>query len=143
MPVPKAEPKIPIYLAGVSPKSIQLTGELVDGSIPAQYGPTMVKEIVDGVAAGAENAGRSPRDVEIAPIVHGCVCEDRGLALRSVQQQLAFYGQMPFYNGIFARHGFEQEAAQIMEAALRGDPAGAADAVSERMVAECALAGTP
>ena len=103
----------------------------------------MLKEIVEGVTAGAEKAGRSPRDVEIAPIVHCCVCEDRGLALRSVQQQLAFYGQMPFYNRIFARHGFEQEAAQIMDAALKGDQAGAADAVSERMAAECALVGTP
>ncbi len=141
--IPKAERKIPIYLAGVSPKSIQMTGELADGSIPAQYGPTMLKEIVEGVAVGAEEAGRSPRDVEIVPIVHCCVCEDRGLALRSVQQQLAFYGQMPFYNRIFARHGFEWEAAQIMDAALKGDQTGAADAVSERMVAECALAGTP
>ena len=120
-----------------------MTGELADGSIPVQYGPTMLKEIVEGVAAGAEKAGRSPRDVEIAPLVHCCVCEDRGLALRSVQQQLAFYGQMPFYNRIFARHGFEQEAAQIMDAALKGDQAGAAAAVSERMAAECALVGTP
>ena len=30
-----------------------------------------------------------------------------------------------------------------MDAALRGDQAGAADVVSERMVAECALVGTP
>ena len=122
MSVPKAEHEIPIYLAGVSPKSIQLTGELATGSIPAQYGPTMLKEVVDGVAQGARKAGRSPHDVEIAPIVHCCVCDDRGVALRSARQVLGFYGQMPFYNRIFARHGFEQEAQQIMAGSQKGGP---------------------
>ena len=140
--VPRAEQKIPISLAGVSPKSIQLTGEIADGSIPAQYGPHMLKEVVDGLAAGAQRAGRSPQEVTLAPIVHCCVCPDRGVALRSVQQQLAFYTQMPFYNRIFARHGFEQEAEKVMAAAMKGDRAGAAAAVSERMAEECAVMGS-
>jgi len=141
--VPRAERKIPIFLAGVSPKSIQLTGGIADGSIPAQYGPRMLKEVADGLAEGAKYAGRSPKEVTLAPIVHCCVCPDRGVALRSVQQQLAFYGQMPFYNRIFARHGFQREAEQIMAAAMKGDRAGAAAAVSERMVDECAVMGSP
>lgn len=141
--VPRAERKIPIFLAGVSPKSIQLTGEIADGSIPAQYGPRMLKEVVAGLAEGTKHAGRSLQDVTLAPIVHCCVCPDRGVALRSVQQQLAFYGQMPFYNRIFARHGFQREAEQIMAAAMKGDRAGAAAVVSERMAEECAIMGSP
>src|SRR5262245_60845545 len=89
-PVPRAERKLPIFLAGVSPKSIQLTGEIADGSIPAQYGPHMLKEVVDGIAAGAQRAGRSPQEVTLAPLVLCCVCADRDVALRSVKQQLAF-----------------------------------------------------
>lgn len=141
--IPRAEHKIPIYVAGVSPKSLLLTGEMADGSIPAQFGPNMLKEVIDGVAEGAKQAGRSPQDVEIVPFVHCCVCEDRDVALRSVRQQLAFYGQMPFYNRIYARHGFEQEASQIMDAALKGDHAGATAAVSERLIEETAVVGTP
>lgn len=142
-PVPRAERKLPIFLAGVSPKSIQLTGEIADGGIPAQYGPHMLQEVVDGIAIGARRAGRSPQDVTLAPVVLCCVCADRGVALRSVRQQLAFYAQMPFYNRIFARHGFAQEAESIMAAAMKGDRDGAAAAVSERMVEECAIMGTP
>lgn len=143
MAVPRAERKIPIFLAGVSPKSIQLTGEIADGSIPAQYGPHMLKEVVDGVAEGARRAGRSPEDVTIVPIVHCCVCPDRGVALRSVQRQLAFYASLPFYNRIFMRHGFQPEAEKIAMAVAKGDMAAAAAAVSERMAEECAVMGTP
>jgi 5,10-methylenetetrahydromethanopterin reductase len=143
MNVPRAEHKIPIFLGGVSPKSIQLAGEIADGIIPAQYGPRMLKEVVDGVAAGAQHAGRSSKDVALIPLVHCCVCADRGVALHSVQQQLAFYASLPFYNRLFVRHGFHKEAEQVMAAAMRGDQAGAAAAVSERMVEECAIMGSP
>ena len=140
--VPRAQRHIPVFLAGVSPKSIELTGRVADGSMPAQYSPRMLKEVLDGVATGAKSAGRVPSDVTIAPIVHCCVSSDRGVALRSAQQQLAFYGSMPFYNRIFARHGFQQEAEQIMSAAVKGDRPGAVAAVSERLAEECTVMGS-
>jgi len=143
LPVPRAERKLPIFLAGVSPKSIQLTGEIADGSIPVHYGPHMLHEVVDGIAAGARRAGRSLHEVTLAPIVHCCVCPDRGVALRSVKRHLAFYAQMPFYHRLFARHGFAQEAERSRAAAMKGDRAGAVAAVSERMAEECAIMGTP
>jgi alkanesulfonate monooxygenase SsuD/methylene tetrahydromethanopterin reductase-like flavin-dependent oxidoreductase (luciferase family) len=142
MSVPRAARKIPLFLGGVSPKSIQLAGEIADGIIPAQYGPHTLKEVVDGVAVGAQHAGRSPKDVALIPLVHCCVCADRGVALRSVQQQLAFYASLPFYNRLFVRHGFHKEAEQVMAAATRGDRAGAAAAISERMATECAIMGS-
>ncbi|MBI3798271.1 MAG: LLM class flavin-dependent oxidoreductase [Deltaproteobacteria bacterium] len=143
IPIPRAERKIPIFLGGVSPKSIQLAGEIADGIIPAQYGPHTLKEVVDGVAEGAQHAGRSLKDVGLIPLVHCCVCADRGVALRSVQQQLAFYASMPFYNRLFVRHGFDKEAERVMGAVMKGDRAGAAAAISERMAAECAIMGSP
>jgi alkanesulfonate monooxygenase SsuD/methylene tetrahydromethanopterin reductase-like flavin-dependent oxidoreductase (luciferase family) len=103
----------------------------------------MLKEVMDGIAEGARRAGRSPEDVTIAPIVHCCVCPDRGVALRSVQRQLAFYASLPFYNRIFMRHGFQPEAEKIAAAVAKGDTAAAAAAVSERMAEECAIMGTP
>ena len=63
--------------------------------------------------------------------------------MRSVQQQLAFYASLPFYNRLFVRHGFDKEAERIMVAAMKGDRAGAAAAVSERMAEECAVMGSP
>ena len=101
MAVAKPETKIPIALAGVSPKSLQLTGEVADASIPTPYGAGMLKEVVDAIAVGAKKAGRSPQEVAINPIVHTLVCADRDAALRSAKQHLAFYASMPFYNRVF------------------------------------------
>ena len=140
--VPRAERKIPIYVAGISPKSIVLTGELADGSLPLNYAPHGLKEVVDGIAQGAQRAGRSPAEVKIALIMHCCVCPDRAVALRSVKRTLAFYGRMPFYNRLFARQGYQKEAAGVTAGWTKGDTNAAAEAVSEQMAEQIAAMGT-
>ncbi|MBI3801972.1 MAG: LLM class flavin-dependent oxidoreductase [Deltaproteobacteria bacterium] len=140
--VPKAERKIPIYVAGISPKSVVLTGELADGSLPLNYAPHGLQEVVDGIAQGAQKAGRSSADVTIALIMHCCVCPDRAVALRSVKRTLAFYGRMPFYNRLFARQGYQQEADEITAGWAKGDVNVAAAAVSDQMAEQVAAMGT-
>lgn len=140
--VPRAERKIPIYVAGISPKSIALTGELADGSLPLNYAPHGLKEVVDGIAQGAQRAGRSPAEVTIALIMHCCVCADRTVALRSVKRTLSFYGRMPFYNRLFVRQGFHKEAEGIAAAWAKGDANAAAEAVSDQMAEQIAAMGT-
>ena len=143
LPSMKADNKIPIYLAGISPKSIHLTGALADGSLPLNYAPHGLHEVVEGIATGAQEAGRSPAEVQIGLIMHCCVCADKAVALRSVRQTLSFYGRMPYYNRLFVRQGFEKEAAGIMAAAQRNDMAAAAEAVSEEMAEQVAALGSP
>jgi alkanesulfonate monooxygenase SsuD/methylene tetrahydromethanopterin reductase-like flavin-dependent oxidoreductase (luciferase family) len=140
--VPKAERKIPIYVAGISPKSVVLTGELADGSLPLNYAPHGLKEVVAGITQGAQKAGRSAADVTIALIMHCCVCPDRAVALRSVKRTLAFYGRMPFYNRLFARQGYQREADEITAGWAKGDVNVAAAAVSDQMAEQIAAMGT-
>jgi alkanesulfonate monooxygenase SsuD/methylene tetrahydromethanopterin reductase-like flavin-dependent oxidoreductase (luciferase family) len=140
--IPKAEHQIPIYVAGISPKSILLTGELADGSLPLNYAPHGLKEVVDGIAQGAQKAGRSPAEVAIALIMHCCVCPDRAVALRSVKRTLAFYGRMPFYNRLFVRQGYRKEAEAITAGWAKGDVNAAAGAVSDQMAEQIAAIGT-
>jgi len=140
--VPKAERRIPVYVAGISPKSIVLTGQLADGSLPLNYAPHGLREVVDGIAQGARRAGRSPQEVTIALIMHCCVCADRAVALRSVKRTLSFYGRMPFYNRLFARQGYQKEAEAIAASWAKGDANAAAEAVSEQMAEQIAAMGT-
>src|SRR5215469_11330519 len=86
---PRAEGKISVYIAGISPKSIELTGEVADGGLPLNYCPRGLKEVVDGVSSGAKRAGRDPKEVAIALIMQCCVCPDAAVALRSVKRTLA------------------------------------------------------
>jgi len=140
--VPKAERKIPIYVAGISPRSVVLTGELADGSLPLNYAPHGLREVVEGIAQGAEKAGRSAAEVTIALIMHCCVCADRAVALKSVKRTLSFYGRMPFYNRLFARQGYEKEAEEITAGWAKGDANTAAAAISDRMAEQIAAMGT-
>jgi alkanesulfonate monooxygenase SsuD/methylene tetrahydromethanopterin reductase-like flavin-dependent oxidoreductase (luciferase family) len=139
---PRPEGKIDIYIAGISPRSIELTGELADGGLPLNYCPRGLKEVVDGVARGAQRAKRDAKEVAVALIMHCCVCEDPAVALRSVKGTLAMYGSLPYYNRLFVRQGFTAEAERIMAAAAKGDMAGAAAAVSDRMAEEVAAMGS-
>ena len=141
-PVPKAEGKIPIFVAGISPRSVVLTGEIADGGLPLNYAPHGLKEVVDGVQQGAQKAGRSAAEVQIALIMHCCVCEDKAVALRSVKQTLSFYGRMPYYNRLFVRQGYAKEAAGITAGWEKNDPQAAADAISDDMATQIAGMGS-
>jgi alkanesulfonate monooxygenase SsuD/methylene tetrahydromethanopterin reductase-like flavin-dependent oxidoreductase (luciferase family) len=140
--VPRAEHPIPVYVGGVGPKNLAVTGELADGSFVSQCAPQGLEEIRTGLARGAQRAGQQHAAMPIVPLVHCCVCADRAVALRSVRRVLASYGQIPLYNRFFARQGFAQEAAQLAAAAARGDQAGAEAAVSEAMAEQVAALGT-
>jgi alkanesulfonate monooxygenase SsuD/methylene tetrahydromethanopterin reductase-like flavin-dependent oxidoreductase (luciferase family) len=139
---PKAEGKISVYIAGISPRSIELTGEIADGSLPLNYGPHGLKEVVDGIKSGAQRVGRDGAEVSIALIMHCCVCADRAVAMKSVKSTLAMYGSMPFYNRLLVRQGFTREGEGIMNAASSGNMAAAAAAVSDQMAEEIAAMGS-
>jgi alkanesulfonate monooxygenase SsuD/methylene tetrahydromethanopterin reductase-like flavin-dependent oxidoreductase (luciferase family) len=110
--------------------------------LPLNYAPHGLKEVVDGIAKGAQKAGRTPKDVTIALIMHCCVCPDRTVALRSVKRTLSFYGRMPFYNRLFARQGYLKEAENITAGWAKGDANAAASAISDQMAEQIAAMGT-
>jgi alkanesulfonate monooxygenase SsuD/methylene tetrahydromethanopterin reductase-like flavin-dependent oxidoreductase (luciferase family) len=142
MVVPRAAHKIPIYVGTASPLCLGVTGELADGCFTSQCAPHGVQEVIGHLAKGAQRAGRSPADVPVAPLVHCCVCADRGVALRAVRRTLAAYGQRSLYTRFFARQGFTKEAEQIAAAATKGDRAAAEAAISEDMAEQIAAMGT-
>jgi alkanesulfonate monooxygenase SsuD/methylene tetrahydromethanopterin reductase-like flavin-dependent oxidoreductase (luciferase family) len=141
MTVPRAAHEIPIYPGTASRLCLEVAGELADGCFTSNCAPHGLQEIKEHLARGAQRAGRSLSDFPLAPLVHCCVCEDRGAALRAVRRTLAAYGSRPLYNRFFARQGFVKEAEQIAAAAAKGDMAAAAAAVSEDMADQVAAMG--
>ncbi len=142
MAVPRAAHPIPIYVGSASPRCLRVTGEYADGCFTSQCAPHGLQEILDHLGKGAQRAGRSAAAVPVAPLVHCCVCPDRGVALRAVRRTLASYAQRPLYNRFLARQGFAKEAEEIATAAAKGDMAAAAAAVSETMAEQVAALGT-
>ncbi len=142
MVTPKAAHKIPIYVGTASALSLGVTGELADGCFTSQCAPHGLQEVLGHLARGAEKAGRKLSDLTVTPLVHCCVCEDRGVALRAVRRTLAGYGQRPLYTRFFARQGFVKEAEQLAAAAAKGDRAAAEAAISEDLAEQVAAMGS-
>src|ERR1700680_663606 len=59
-----AQPRsnLPIYLATLGPKSLELTGEMADGWLGTSYIPEHASMFFDPIAAGAAKAGKSLAD---------------------------------------------------------------------------------
>src|SRR5262249_11721144 len=53
------QPGIPIYLATLSPRSLEMTGEIADGWLGTSFMPDHATIFTDHLAVGAARAGRS------------------------------------------------------------------------------------
>ena len=145
--VPPYRPDVPIYLAAVGPRNIELAGAVADGWLPIFYSPAHEEALVTSFDAGIEGAGRSPADVEVVanpPLVAGpdlAACRDE------VRPHLALYvgGMGPrgrnFYFNLACRYGFEGAATTIQDLYLDGRRDEAAAAVPDDLVDAVALVG--
>ena len=113
MVVPQAAHQIPVYVGTASQKCLEVTGELADGCFTSQCAPHGLQEVKEHLARGAQRAGRSVREIPLAPLVHTCVNADRGVALRAVRRVIAAYGQRPLYNRFLARQGFVKKQSRL------------------------------
>ena len=137
---------IPIYLAAIGPKNIELTGEVADGWLPVFFSPQR-----EGAYLGALDAGLARRTstlpFDIAPTVHVVVGDDIEACRAFVKPILALYiGGMGargknFYNDLACRYGYEEAAREIQDLYLAGKKNEAIAAVPDTLVDEVALCG--
>ena len=140
---------IPIYLATSTPKAIQQTGEIADGWLPFMFAPGHAADDIAHLRTGAERAGRSIADIDIAPTVNLAVSEDLDEARDALRPGIAFYlGSMGakeknFYVELAERHGHGEAARRVQELGLAGDRLGAMAAVPAGLIDALALVATP
>jgi F420-dependent oxidoreductase-like protein len=141
--------RVPIYLGAIGPRSVRQAGAIADGWLPFLLDPTDPEPLMGPLREGAEAAGRTPEEIDIAPVVPLAVDEDRAAARDAVRPWLAFYlGAMGakeknFYVEMAERLGHGTAAHEVQDRMLAGDRAGAAAAVSDALVDACAIATTP
>lgn len=137
--------KIPVYIAGITPKSIRQIGEVADGWMPIYWPRSRYGEGRALIEQGAESAGRSADDVTVCPVVTTVISDDVAAAREQARGPVSFYiGRMGvFYAQMLTRNGFPDEVKACQAAWEARDPAAANGAISERMVDETALAGPP
>lgn len=135
---------IPIYLAGLFPKMVGVTGEIADGIILTRSTLKTAGEIRLQLKAGAEKAGRGAADIAVTSLLPLSVSNDRAEAFDRMRPGLAFYvGFFPRYNRLIAEHGFADDVARIAEAWQRGDQKQAIGMVTDAMIDATGVAGSP
>ncbi len=139
--------KVPVYIAGITPRSIHQTGEIADGIFPIHWPKDRFEPLARLLAAGAAAGGNPGKTVTIAPFTKVTVLdgspedEARWLAARSlihhyVNRMGVFYWQM------LARNGFEAEVEASRTAWAARDRDGSVAAISDEMVRSCQVIGT-
>src|SRR5829696_6076432 len=141
---------IPIYLAAIGPKNVELCAEIADGWLPIFFSPTRFRDTFgSAVDAGFAKAGggKSLADFDVAPTVSVIVGDDVDTLRGFVKPMAALYiGGMGargknFYNDLACRYGFEAEAKKIQDLYLEGNKKDAIAAVPDELVDEIALIG--
>lgn len=143
------QPDIPVYLATLSPKSLELTGEVADGWLGTSFIPEQAEEVFfQHIRRGAEKAGRSVADLDLQAGGAVAFSDDVERLIARHKPGIAFtLGAMGskehnFYNAAFRRAGYEEEALAVQRKWLEGDRAGAAALVPDEMVTQVNLLGT-
>ena len=137
-------PRIPIYIAAIFPKMTALTGEIADGIILTRSTLETAATARTHIAEGAAKAGRNVSDVTVTTLLPTAVADTMAEARDQIRPGLALYaGFFPRYNQLMASQGFEAEAHDIARAWKAGDREAAIRAVSDAMIDETSVAGTP
>jgi len=131
--------EIPIYLASLRRRSVELATEIADGWLPIFFSPERARQTFPVPFA---------RDgLDIAPAVPAVLSDDVETAREVLKPYYALYvGGMGargknFYNELAGEYGFEEAAQQIQDLFLDGKQRDAAAAVPDELVDELALVG--
>lgn len=140
--------RIPIMIAALGPKNVELTAEIAEGWQPVFYLPEKA-HLVWGDALAAGTAKRDPALGPLDVMVHASLAigDDVQDRLAWVKPNLALYiGGMGakgrnFYHNLATRYGFGAVADRIQELYLSGRKAEAIDLVPDELVRGMSLVG--
>ncbi|WP_127554669.1 LLM class F420-dependent oxidoreductase [Actinoplanes sp. OR16] len=132
--------EIPLYLAAVGPKNLQLAGEIADGWLAIFFAPDMAGEYI----------GHIPKDkaFDIAPTVPVVIGDDLSACADVVRWYAALYiggmgsREQNFYNQLAIRMGYEKEAKLVQDLYLSRQVAEAAAAVPQEFIERTSMIGT-
>ncbi len=143
---------IPVWIAAIGPKNVELAAEVADGWQPIHFVPDRFQQ----VWGESLKAGAAKRSSDLGPLqimAGGTVALGSGPAVDQAREatraNVGFYvGGMGardknFYNELFRRYGWVDEAREIQDLFLSGRRAEAIATVPDEYVDLATLAGDP
>jgi F420-dependent oxidoreductase-like protein len=139
--------EIPIYLASIGPKNLELTGEIADGWLAIFYDPQFAGEHLELIKKGRQKVGKTLDGFDVVPTLPLVVDDNWEQAADSVRPYAALYvggmgsREQNFYNNLACRMGYEQEATEIQDLYLAKDYLAAAAKVPVGFIDSTSLLG--
>lgn len=136
--------RIPIYIAAVGPKNLELTGEIADGWLAVFFSPEHASELLADIARGR---GGSLDGFDVVPTVPLSIGDDVTACADPVRPYAALYvggmgsREQNFYNRLARRMGYEAAAQECQDRYLERDYAGAMAAVPFEFIDQTSLLG--
>jgi F420-dependent oxidoreductase-like protein len=138
---------LPLYLAAIGPKNLELTGEVADGWLGIFVAPEFSSELLAHLGAGRAKAGKDLTGFDVvatAPVVIG---DDPEQCAEPVRWYAALYvggmgsREQNFYNALAVRMGYAEAAKTVQDLYLDRRHRDAAAAVPFEFVDRTALLG--
>ncbi|HUF52302.1 MAG TPA: LLM class flavin-dependent oxidoreductase [Dehalococcoidia bacterium] len=143
-----ATDSVPVYLATLSPKSLEMTGEIADGWLGTSFMPEHADVFFDHIRTGAQKAGRSMDEIDLQAGGTVAFSDDLESLIPPRKPGLAFTlgamgsKQHNFYNAAFQRAGYQDIAQKAQQLWIDGDRPAAAALIPDEMVLQTNLLGT-
>ncbi len=138
---------LPIYLAAIGPKNLELTGEIADGWLAIFFSPENAAEIMAPLRAGREKAGLTMEGFDVVPTVPLVIGDDVAACADPLRFYSALYvggmgsREKNFYNQLATRMGYEAAAIEIQDKYMARDYDGAMAAVPFEFIDRTSLIG--
>lgn len=140
-PMPRSP--IPIALAAMGPKLIELAGRKADAWLGYFATTKYVEEFVrPRLEAGAKSAGRDVSEIDIIAEYVCSVSEDRELAMRRARMQVGFYATHSAGAQVASMHGLDDAVAELRAGFVKHGIA-AFEKTDDRLVETLSISGTP
>ncbi|OAI39052.1 hypothetical protein AYO38_08445 [bacterium SCGC AG-212-C10] len=110
---------IPIYIASIAPKSMEICGEVADGWMPVYWPKSKYKDGLANIGKGIEAAGRPAGAVECVASLTAVIDDDVEKAKRQAAGPISWYvtNMGDFYHRMLTRNGFGEQVAAMRRAA--------------------------
>lgn len=144
--------QIPVWIASLGHKNVEMTAEIANGWLPVFFWPEKAHDVWGpDLAKGRSKRSADLGDLEIAAGGVVAITEDADAAkgIRDLSRAMTalYVGGMGsrdknFYNNIFCRYGYEEEATKIQDLYLSGKKEEAAALVPDEYLSATAMVGS-
>ena len=140
---------VPVYLAAVGPKNLELAGEIADGWLGILNDPSYLGEQLNHIKAGREirQAGLGLADFDVVASVPVVVGDDLAACADPIRGYTALYiggmgsREKNFYNALAVRMGYADEAKEVQDLFLAKKHREAMAAVPQKFIDSVSLLG--